>query len=182
MKVQTIFEVVKDKLYVIQWDTKQVDELIDLFGDESIEHIGQWEDVESLRNFFNEFGQDLRSDFWGITRTRDAVKRTIREATILKQRLVDFAESKNEDNLDELFTPLNNGIEQHEYQEHKAYGPEHKSWLRVYAIRISENRYVITGGAIKLTPTMNTRIHLQQELYKLHNALQYLIENNFIEI
>ena len=181
MKVGTIFEVIKDKLYVIQWDTKEIDELIDLFGDEKKEYIGQWQNVEFLRDFFNEFGEDLRNGFFDTTKTKNAIKKTIDEATILKRRLIELAESENSKNLEDLFKPLNNSKELYEYQEQKAYGTEHKTWLRLYAIRISENMYLVTGGAIKLTATMNTRTHLKQELHKLEMALQFLKENDSIQ-
>ena len=48
------------------------------------------------------------------------------------------------------------------------------SWLRIYAIRIEVNLFVVCGGAIKLTPTMNTRDHLILELYKLECTRNYL--------
>jgi hypothetical protein len=181
MKIDTIFEVIKDKLYVIRWDTKDVDELIDLFGDEKKEYIGQWQNVEFLKDFFNQFGEDLRNGFFDTTKTINAIKKTIDEANILKRRLIELAESDNGENLENLFKPLNNSKELYEYQEQKAYGTEHKNWLRLYAIRISENMYLVTGGAIKLTTTMNTRTHLKLELYKLKLALKFLKEKNSIQ-
>ena len=35
----------------------------------------------------------------------------------------------------------------------------HASWLRLYAIKLDPNIYLITGGAMKLTPTMQERTH-----------------------
>jgi hypothetical protein len=175
MKIATIFEVAKDKLYTIQWDDKEVDELTHLFGDVKKEYIGQWQDIEFLRDFFIQFSDDLRSGFFNTTKTKDAVKKTITEAELFKRRLIQLT-----DNLDDLFTPLFKNEELYEYQEQKAYGPDDKSWLRLYAIRITDNMYVITGGAIKLTENMNTRTHLKEELYKLKLALQFLRDNNSI--
>lgn len=37
--------------------------------------------------------------------------------------------------------------------------PEHPSWLRLYAIKLEPGCYIITGGAIKLTRTMEERQH-----------------------
>lgn len=39
--------------------------------------------------------------------------------------------------------------------------------LRMYAIKIDEDCFVITGGAIKLTQLVEEREHTQEELHKL---------------
>jgi hypothetical protein len=57
----------------------------------------------------------------------------------------------------------------------------HASWLRIYAIRFEKNVFVITGGAIKLTPTMQERAHTQQELTKLNLCRQFLMENGVFD-
>ncbi len=47
---------------------------------------------------------------------------------------------------------------------------------------ISENTYVIAGGAIKLTATMNEQdSHLLLELKKLEMTKQFLIENGLTD-
>jgi len=53
-------------------------------------------------------------------------------------------------------------------------------WLRLYAIRLTANCYVVTGGAIKLTQDMK-RTHLIYELSKLERAKNFL-RNNGIDI
>ncbi|MEA3496047.1 MAG: hypothetical protein U9R42_08430 [Bacteroidota bacterium] len=53
--------------------------------------------------------------------------------------------------------------------------------MRIYAIRIEENVFIITGGAIKLTKTMNEREHLKNELKKLENVKQFLILEGIID-
>ena len=57
----------------------------------------------------------------------------------------------------------------------------HASWLRVYAIRLEKNVFVITGGAIKLTRTMQERSHTQAELDKLNQCRQYLASNGVFD-
>lgn len=51
----------------------------------------------------------------------------------------------------------------------------HVSWLRLYAIRLESGRYIITGGAIKLTATMREREHTLTELTRLNKVRDYLI-------
>ena len=62
----------------------------------------------------------------------------------------------------------------------KSYGSHKKSWLRIYAIQI-QDVFIITGGAIKLTQTMQEREHTQQELNNLIKVANELKKNLFTE-
>lgn len=57
----------------------------------------------------------------------------------------------------------------------------HSSWLRIYAIKLSQGVYVITGGAIKLTLTMEERDHTKAELTKLEKVRRFLLNENIID-
>jgi len=46
--------------------------------------------------------------------------------------------------------------------------------LRIYAIKLETGRYVITGGAIKLTATMQEREHTLKELQHLNQVRDFL--------
>lgn len=65
-------------------------------------------------------------------------------------------------------------------QKSKAYGILRKSWLRIYAIRIAKNIYIISGGAIKLTQKMNND-DLRLELNKLEITKQFLIDKGLFD-
>ena len=54
----------------------------------------------------------------------------------------------------------------------------HSSWLRLYAIKLIQGNYIITGGAIKLTATMQEREHTRQELVKIDRVRRYLLEEH----
>lgn len=54
-------------------------------------------------------------------------------------------------------------------------------WLRIYAIKLNPGIYVVTGGAIKLTRTMQEREHTLNELVKMEKVRQYLVDNNVID-
>lgn len=58
---------------------------------------------------------------------------------------------------------------------------KHASWLRIYAIRIDPNVYIVTGGAIKLTAKMQDREHTQIELEKLNKCRNFLIDNGVFD-
>lgn len=49
------------------------------------------------------------------------------------------------------------------------------------AIRLESGRYIITGGAIKLTATMQEREHTLEELHKLNKVSDYLISQGIFD-
>ena len=173
--------IIEDSLYAVKYDKNSIDEFARLFD--------LWTDVEYLESFFEEHKSDLQKDFYNNISIEDAIFQTIDEANELEKELIEIAEigkTDNYENLQILFKPLNNRDKSKHpipgHQESKVYGAYRKSWLRVYAIRITENVFIITGGAIKLTQTMNERKHLLKELDNLSQAKQFLIEQEIIDI
>lgn len=89
-------------------------------------------------------------------------------------------------NLDQIFRPLENqrmteillGKEKARLRNN----PGHASWLRIYAIKLEPGIYIITGGAIKLTRTMQEREHTLVELAKMERVRRYMIENNIVDM
>lgn len=57
-----------------------------------------------------------------------------------------------------------------------------RRWLRIYALRIDTNAYIIIGGAIKLTHKMEARLHTAKELDKLESCRTYLIDQGVFDI
>jgi hypothetical protein len=55
------------------------------------------------------------------------------------------------------------------------------SWLRIYAIKLSVGVYIVTGGAIKLTATMQEREHTLHELHKLEIVRRFLLEEGIVD-
>ena len=57
----------------------------------------------------------------------------------------------------------------------------------MYAIKLTAGIYIITGGAIKLTHTMQEREHTLQELGRMEKVRNFLIsekvfdENSFVD-
>jgi hypothetical protein len=54
--------------------------------------------------------------------------------------------------------------------------------LRIYAIKLDTNCFVITGGAIKITGTMQGHKDTLEELAKLERCKQYLKENDVFDL
>ena len=89
------------------------------------------------------------------------------------------------ENLDELFKPLDiTDTRMSELTREKARNwarDRHASWLRIYAIRLEPNVYVVTGGAIKLSRTMQEREHAARELDKLNRCKAFLKANGVFD-
>jgi len=53
--------------------------------------------------------------------------------------------------------------------------------LRIYAIKVGDSAYIITGGAIKLTATMQEREHTLAELQKMELVRNHLISEGVVD-
>ncbi|MDR0864797.1 MAG: hypothetical protein LBO74_07685 [Candidatus Symbiothrix sp.] len=87
-------------------------------------------------------------------------------------------------NLDSIFRPLSNYNKQTYLEKDKAKienRKQHASWLRIYAIKLNAGIFIITGGAIKLTATMQEREHTAIELVKIERTRRFLIENGIVD-
>lgn len=178
MRIVNIFEIYEEALYAIQLNNEVQDEFRKVFSN--------WSDVEYLTDFFTENEALLTEEgFWRGISIEDAVFKTIEDAEYLEEYLLEVAQKGTIDEYNDLqsklFKPLSKNDSTLEHLKSKAYGTNGESWLRIYAIRIDANCYVITGGAIKLTKKMNDIKHLEIELLKLKKSVEYLKEINFIE-
>ena len=134
----------------------------------------QWNDYEWLRAFFTHHMKDL-ANYFHITDIDRAVFDTVEDANDMECLIMDLDPDVN---LDELFRPLENTrLSEALLGREKAKGRHktHASWLRLYAIRLESGRYIITGGAIKLTATMSEREHTLEELHRLNIVRNHLI-------
>ena len=53
--------------------------------------------------------------------------------------------------------------------------------MRIYAIKLAAGIYIITGGAIKLTASMQEREHTLLELQKMEKVRRFLLEENIVD-
>lgn len=162
-----------DHLWAVRSDDKDADELTLLFRN--------WTNGEYLLDFFMENFEDLK-DFFNIERLDEAVNDTFEDAEALQELVLGFPYTEN---LDELFKPLDvTDSRVRELSREKARNwtrDRHASWLRIYAIRLEPNVYLVTGGAIKLTRTMQEREHTAIELQKLNRCKDYLKANGVFD-
>ena len=151
-------ELVKDKLWAVRGDDEDCHALEIL--------LDHWNDVVWLNTLFVENQVDLLS-YYSVS-IEEAIMHTIEDSDKLESALLQLAV---DDDLDRLFRPLdNNETGNSLLQKDKARlkdRPRHSSWLRIYALRLLNGAYIITGGAIKRTHTMAEREHTQAELNKI---------------
>ncbi|MGB1392767.1 MAG: hypothetical protein ACPH4O_08045 [Flavobacteriaceae bacterium] len=169
MKIIDTFAIVKDSLYSVQYETEELNEFAKCFE--------LWNDPIYLREFFEKHQKDLYTEFWNGITIEKAILKTREDAKLFEKELLCIAETgKTEkyETLSTLFEPLSENFIEKNFEKDKAKGMQRPSWLRIYAIRIEVNLFVVCGGAIKLTPTMNHRDHLKLELKKLEFMRNYL--------
>ena len=158
-------------------------------GVDELEYLEEiWNDTEYLLRFFTERKNDLAKGIYSKYTVHEAVLKTINDANTLFDQLYEIAEkgfTDPTDNLSQMFQPLHERDKNllQPYEQCKAYGIKIKDgWLRLYAIRLDHNTFIITGGGIKLVRTMQEDKLLDQELQKLKNTQQYLIEQGILDV
>lgn len=144
--------------------------------------LDQWNDVSWLRSFFKQNIGDLAS-YFKITDVNQAIYDTIEDSERLQCLILDISPDAN---LDRIFRPLDNNRTTEMYLgKEKARLRDthrHASWLRIYAIKLDPGIYVITGGAIKLTRTMQEREHTLVELARMEKVRNFLIEKGICDM
>lgn len=141
-----------------------------------------WLDLDWLEQFFMDNLADLQH-FFHITDVDQAIYDSVADASRLQSLILDVSPSAN---LDAMFKHLeNNRTAEMPLGREKAKGQRlsnHQSWLRLYALKIEPQVYIITGGAIKLTYQMEDRQHTLNELIKLNQVRDYLMNQGIADV
>jgi hypothetical protein len=169
MKIVAIFA---NKLFAIQYKNQQLNEYKRI--------IEYWSDPELVEAFLVDNQDDLPD---GITIFK-ALHFIQEEIDLINDKIDEIINDPSK-SLDQFFAPLNNN----EYRERQLSQRKGKAdvrrtkYLRLYAIRIEPNMYVITGGAIKLPlqHMMDEKSHTEKELKKLNKIKDYLNENGVFD-
>ena len=161
-------------LWAVRYDNEEDNSLRTVFN--------QWNNPEWLWDFFEKNITDLEA-YFKITDLGQAIYDTINDSDELECLILDISP---EANLDKYFRPLENNRTSDMMLGREKAKPEqknrHASWLRLYAIKLEPGCYIITGGAIKLTRTMQEREHTLQELRKMEYVRNLLIEQGVIDV
>lgn len=160
-----IFSIFAERLFAFQYENEELNELRRI--------LREWNDSIYLFEFIKQNKSDIPKTISGMK----IVNQLIVDANEIDNTLIDISKNPNR-KLEEFFKPLNN----QEYQFvslSKQKG--RKNYLRLYAIKIDDNCFVITGGAIKFHHLMKDRPHTQRELSKLDRCREFLKENGIID-
>lgn len=164
MEIVAIFA---DRLFALKYEGEadnEYDRLMDL-----------WTDTEYVRNFLNANDMDIP-----IHKTKRQFVNYIRQdAYNIDEQLIKITETTDQ-SLSYFFKPLYNNEYEFKILSLQK-GRQH--CLRLYAIKIDEDTFIITGGAIKLPlhHLMEDREHTRVELQKLERAKSYLKENGVFD-
>ncbi|KAF0216138.1 MAG: hypothetical protein FD178_1336 [Ignavibacteria bacterium] len=142
-----------------------------------------WEDPTYLFEFFTENEADLKSWYGGNISIEDAINITIEDSHMLRKNILDVFKSneKNPKYLNNIFLPFDNETRSSDQGLERCKAKFKKGWLRVYAINVPDDHFVVTGGTIKLTRKMQDREYTNNELIKITNGLDYLKTNKFLD-
>ena len=160
------------RLWAVRYEGEDDNELYNVFD--------KWNDVLWLRNFFRVNKNDLLLNY-GMLDINEAVLDTIEDSERLETALLDLSPNAN---LDTLFRPLSNSVQESYLGKEKtkiSNRKKHASWLRIYAIKLNSGIFIITGGAIKLTATMQECTHTAIELIKIEQVRRFLIDNGIAD-
>ena len=164
MKIVRIFDLPNPSLYAIQYDGEVQDEYYRLFE--------LWNDAEHLFEFFSAHERDLK--YFNID-PGNAALQTYQLAERM-ETAIENACIKGQDEVGQSLQTLFKPLHHHEFSLEVAHQKTKakRKWLRLYAVRIGPNCFVITGGAIKLTGTMAESPHTQKELRKIDRVVEFL--------
>ncbi len=156
MKIVCIFA---EKLYAVQYDENSINEFRRL--------LNQWNDMEYLFEFTQENNIKESSDFI------DEIIEDAYELDIFLNQLNNNKQSLNQyfENL-RVSEPIILSLQKGKRNKRG------RSKLRLYAIKIDTEVFLITGGAIKITQKMQEHPDTSNELKKLNKVRGFLIEKN----
>lgn len=140
-----------------------------------------WYDPEYLLKYCKRYKSEIFG-FFGTNNLEDFVENVYKEVELLEDVFLDFKENHlkfNNDILARIFMPLNNTQFQNvslQLSKAKLVGNiyHRKPVLRVYSIKLAAHSFIVTGGCIKLTKTINETEACKKELSKINMVKDYL--------
>jgi hypothetical protein len=153
--------------------------------DDEIEEFSRifklWRDTKYIQDYLNQNIENLESGYYKYSSIDEVIDDIRNQAISLQKLILQYAENgfnTKGDNLQMLFKPLDNresSIPLHQETKAKPDKKEYKKpIIRLYAIRIDANTFILTGGLIKLTERMDQCPYGIIELDKIKQAKSFL--------
>lgn len=178
-----IVEIYTDWLYSIHFDEEDLNEFHRIFK--------EWHDLDYLVKFFSENADYMNIPFWeeaGLDCRNPEVcaQKVIDEANDLETYIKLLVENMNKGekpDFDEYFHFLEGKYKcLWSLEPMKSYGTGRPSLLRLYAIKLGNNCYLIVYGGIKLGSTIQSSPVLKDKVFnKIDNVLSYLKSNGITD-
>lgn len=163
MRIVSIFA---EKLFAFHFENEAENELKRL--------LDLWNDTLHISDFLEEHKLDIPTN----EDINTLSFKLLEFANEIDDTLIELA-NDNSLQLEQFFAPLHN----EEFLEVTLSRQKGRnSYLRIYALKIDQNCFVITGGAIKLTQTMQEREHTIIELQKINRCRDYLRDNGVSDV
>lgn len=175
MDIEKIYE---PYIYSIKYDDQDECEFDRLFD--------AWNDMSGLVEFMRANQVYLDNPIWGGRYTPEKAASKVRdEAVELEDLLFNLCKNTDEGkepDYDSHFKFLDGKYQVYEYIPMKSYGTGKPSFLRMYAIKLKSNLYVITGGGIKLADKIQNSPDLQKNVFQnIDKVRAWLIQNGVID-
>ncbi len=178
-----IREIYKGYLYSIKFDDADTDEYSRV--------LRLWKDLDYLVNFFRTNAKEVDQPFWrevGLNPDDPmaSAERVASEAIILASHIRDLAQNATigeVPDFEDFFRPLGGKYSYlTELEPHKSYGTYSPSLLRLYAIKLDTNTYLIVFGGIKLGRTIQDSPGLKEQVFnRIDNVISFLRANGILE-
>lgn len=178
-----IVEIYQDWLYSISFDEEDLNEYQRVFR--------EWHDLDYLIRFFTQNKNCVNTEFWlnaGLDpdNPEKSAERVIGEADSLESyiiQIVNNCSNGEKPDLDEYFHFLGGKYKcLWSLEPVKSYGTNLPSLLRLYAIKIDVNCYLIVYGGIKLGDTIQNSPVLKDKVFnKIDSVLSFLKANGITD-
>ncbi len=176
-----LYSIFANHIWSIGYDGHEKDVLTELFEN--------WIDILYLSEYFDKNEYLLNNSFWCGYTKEELINETFNEAITFNNYLYDLyvnCQNGTIPDFDDLFKKLSPNENVWTLEKEKAYSipiiKHHPSMLRLYAIKIQSNAYVITGGGIKLVEKMQETEDLRIELQRLQATRNWLKYHDVDEV
>lgn len=166
-------------IYSIKYDDRNENEYDRLFD--------EWNDVTAVLDFLMKHKDMLKASVWKkVSEPELAARQVLDEAEALEklfEELYIHTAKGEESDFDSHFHYLDGKYKfELEYEPMKSYGSKQPSLLRMYAIKMDRNTYLITGGGIKLGASIQDSPGLQDHVIQdIDKVRGWLKENGILD-
>ena len=165
----------KKGLHSIKFDDEELCEFDRLFE--------QWGSAQYVRKYLKQNLSYLQSGFYGDITLEQAITEVMQEVFDIRMKLYQLSKGKKSEignRLEEIFQPLSVADARDQELRREKLKLKGKSKVRIYAIRVTPDIYIVTGGAIKLVESMQDHDDTTEELRKINRVKNWLRNENII--